>query len=198
MTITYEVGSGLYVNITNRCTNSCDFCVRSVADGTYGELWLEKEPTCEQILDDIKARDLSKYSELVFCGYGEPAIRLDDILAVAEKVKSFSSIPVRINTNGHANLIYGCDVTPKLQGLIDCVSVSLNAATAEKYEKLCHPIFGVASFNALIEFAKAAKNYVPKVMFSIVRGSIPDEDIELCQKLADESQITLKIREYIK
>ena len=82
MTITYEVGNGLYVNVTNRCTNACEFCVRQTADGTYGELWLEKEPTKQEILDDILARDLSAYNELVFCGYGEPTVRLHDILWV--------------------------------------------------------------------------------------------------------------------
>lgn len=198
MTITYEVGSGLYVNVTNRCTNACEFCVRSVADGTYGELWLEKEPTCDEIFADISKRALNEYSELVFCGYGEPTLRLYDILAVAEKVKKISPIPIRINTNGHANLIYGCDVTPKLKRLIDCVSVSLNTSNAEEYEKVCHPAFGKGAFDALIDFAKAAKKYVPKVLFSVVRGSVPDEDIELCQKIADENQIPLKIREYIK
>ncbi len=198
MTVTYEVGSGLYVNVTNRCTNACEFCVRAVADGTYGELWLDTEPTREQILADILARDLSKYTELVFCGYGEPTLRLHDILWVSEQVKSQSKIPIRINTNGHANLIYGCDVTPSLKGKIDCVSVSLNTASASDYVKVCHPDFDEAAFDGLINFAKKAKAYVPSVMFSVVRGSIPDEDIEICKQIAKDSGVALKIREYIK
>ena len=99
MTITYEVGTGLYVNVTNRCTNSCEFCVRSVADGTYGELWLTREPTKDEILEDILKRDLSLYTELVFCGYGEPTLRLYDILEVARAVKEKSSIKIRINSH---------------------------------------------------------------------------------------------------
>jgi TatD family-associated radical SAM protein len=198
MTITYEVGDGLYVNVTNRCTNACEFCVRQTADGTYGELWLDREPTANEILSDILSRDLTKYSELVFCGYGEPTLRLDDILFVCESIRGKSGIKIRINTNGHANLIYGCDVTPKLKGLIDCVSVSLNTADAESYVKVCHPDYGEAAYAGLLDFAAKARRYVPSVMLSIVRGSIPDEDIEKCREIADSVGIPLKIREYIK
>lgn len=198
MTITYEVGDGLYVNVTNRCTNACEFCVRQTADGTYGELWLDREPTKEEILQSVLSRDLDSYSELVFCGYGEPTVRLDDLLWVASEVKKVSTIKTRINTNGHANLIYGCDVTPKLDGIIDFVSVSLNTADAESYVEVCHPDQGKEAFYGLIEFAKKAKQYVPGVAFSVVRGSIPDCDIEKCKKIADETGVALKIREYIK
>ena len=198
MTITYEVGDGLYVNVTNRCTNACEFCVRQTADGTYGELWLDREPTKEEILQSVLSRDLDSYSELVFCGYGEPTVRLDDILWVVGEVKKVSAIKIRINTNGHANLIYGCDVTPKLEGLIDFVSVSLNTADAESYVDVCHPDHGKDAFYGLIEFAKKAKQYVPGVAFSVVRGSIPDGDIEKCKKIADENGVALKRREYIK
>ena len=198
MTITYEVGDGLYVNVTNRCTNTCDFCVRQTADGTYGELWLEREPTKEEILADIEKRELSRYAELVFCGYGEPTIRLDDILWVSQRVKEKSQISVRINTNGHACLIYGRDVTPMLKGKIDCVSVSLNTASAEDYVMVCHPDFDAEAFDGLIDFAKKAKAYVKSVVFSVVRGSIPDCDIQKCQSIADNAGIPLKIREYIK
>lgn len=198
MTITYEVGNGLYVNVTNRCTNACEFCVRSVADGTYGELWLEREPTKEEILADILARDLSKYAEIVFCGYGEPTIRLYDILYVAEQVKKQSQIPIRINTNGHACLIFGYDVTPDFSEKIDSVSVSINTATANDYVSVCHPDFGEDAFAALIDFAKRVQLYVKNVAFSVVRGSIPDEDIEKCKKIAKKTGVPLKIREYIK
>ena len=109
MTVTYEVDSGLYVNITNRCTNRCDFCIRNNGDGAYGSdsLWLVREPTVEEILDSIFSRDLTKYSELVFCGYGEPTVRLDDMRAVALAVKEREpGMTVRVNTNGHSDLIH--------------------------------------------------------------------------------------------
>lgn len=198
MTVTYEVGDGLYVNLTNRCTNACEFCVRSVADGTYGELWLDREPTKEEILESILSRDLTKYSEIVFCGYGEPTVRFEELLWVCGEVRKVSDIKTRINTNGQTNLIYGRDVTPMLEGKIDVVSVSLNASNAKEYDAVCHSDFGEAAFDALLDFAVKAKRYVSEVMLSVVRGSIPDEDIEKCQAIADSLGVTLKVREYIK
>lgn len=198
MTITYEVGDGLYVNLTNRCTNACEFCIRSVADGTYGELWLDREPTKEEILSSILGRELDKYSEIVFCGYGEPMIRLDEILWVCTEVRKVNPIKLRINTNGHANLIHGRDVTPELAGKVDSVSVSLNASNAKDYDAVCHSDFGEKAFDALLDFASKAKKYVPSVMLSVVRGSIPDEDIEECKRVAGELDIALKIRTYVK
>ena len=199
MVITYEVGDGLYVNVTNRCTNSCSFCVRSVADGTYGELWLEREPTVEEIVDSITNADPTKYSEIVFCGYGEPTVRFYDIILVANRIKrQFPDVKIRINTNGHANLIYGKDVTPLMRDVIDSVSISLNTASAEDYVKVCAPEFGLSAYEGLLDFAAKAKNYVPFVCFSVVRESIPDEDIERCREIAERCGVTLKVREMIK
>ena len=197
MTITYEVGNGLYVNVTNRCTNACEFCVRQVADGTYGELWLSREPSKSEILEDILKRDLTKYSEIVFCGYGEPTLRLYDILEVSRAVKKKSDIKIRINTNGHASLIYGKDVTPLFEGAIDSVSVSLNAASSEDYNRICHPDFSDA-FNGLLDFTAKVKRFVPEVMLSVVDETLPTEDIEKCRAIAEKCGVTLKIREYIK
>lgn len=195
--ILYEVGSGLYVNLTNRCTNNCEFCVRVQKDGYYGDLWLKNEPTLDDIINELAGFDLAKYTELVFCGYGEPTIRLDVLLDFAKHVKSISDITVRINTNGHANLIHGYDVTPKFEGLIDEVSISLNTADARSYQNLCHCEFGENAFGALIEFASLAKRYVKKVLLSVVRTTIPDEDIEKCQKIANDAGVVLKVREFI-
>ena len=197
MTITYEVGNGLYVNVTNRCTNACEFCVRQVADGTYGELWLSREPSREEILEDILKRDLTKYSEIVFCGYGEPTLRLDDILYVSRRVKEKSSISVRINTNGHASLIHGKDVSPLFKGAIDSVSVSLNAANTEDYNRICHPDFPNA-FEGLLDFTARVKEYVSEVMLSVVDEALSAEDIEKCKAIAEKCGVKLKIREYIK
>ena len=199
MVITYKVGDGLYVNVTNRCTNACSFCVRSVADGTYGELWLDREPTVDEITASILNADPTKYSEIVFCGYGEPTLRFYDIIQVSTQVKAkVPSVKIRINTNGHANLIHGKDVTPLMRGIIDTVSVSLNTANAEDYVKVCAPDFGLASYEGLLDFASKAKKYVDNVMFSVVRESIPDEDIEICRQIAERCGVTLKVREMIK
>ena len=199
MVITYEVGDGLYVNVTNRCTNACSFCVRAVADGTYGELWLDREPTVDEIVDSIITADPTKYSEIVFCGYGEPTLRFYDIILVSSRVKEkYPKVKIRINTNGHGNLIHGKDVTPLMRGIIDSVSISLNTANAEDYVKVCNPDFGLDSYEGLLDFAVKTKNYVPFVCFSVVRESIPDEDIEVCRQIAERCGVPLKVREMIK
>lgn len=197
MIITYEVGSGLYVNSTNRCSNACEFCVRSTVESYYGDLWLKREPTVDEICESIFARDLSKYTELVFCGYGEPTERIDDILAVAKRVKACSDLPIRINTNGQGSMIAGYDITPKLAGLIDVISISLNTADAKSYQKICHSRFGEAAYQGLLDFAKAAARYVPKVVLSVVDTTISPDEIERCRQIADECGVVLRVREFI-
>ena len=115
MTITYQYHDALYVNLTNRCPNACDFCLRTHGDkvGDSGSLWLEREPSKEEIWEDIEKRDLSKYRELVFCGYGEPACRLDDMLWICRQVRAVSGIKIRVNTNGLSDLINGRDTAPE-------------------------------------------------------------------------------------
>ena len=198
MTITYVCDNSLYINVTNRCTNSCDFCVRDHGEELYGDLWLEREPTVEEIIDAVSTVLSShKYDEVVFCGYGEPTVRLDDILTVCRHIRKISDLPIRMNTNGQANLIHGRDVTPEFEGLFDTVGVSLNSPYADEYQKVCHSEFGEAAHTALIDFAAKLKNYVPNVMFSVVRGSIPDKDIEEAQKLADRHGVVLRVREML-
>ena len=197
MTITYEVGSGLYVNSTNRCSNACKFCVRSTVESYYGDLWLKREPTVEEICESIFSRDLTQYTELVFCGYGEPTERIDDILEVAARVKEHTSLPIRINTNGQGSMIAGCDITPKLEGLIDVISISLNTADAKSYQAICRSRFGEAAYQGLLDFAKAASRYVPKVVLSVVDTTISPEEIERCHEIARNCGVTLRVREFI-
>lgn len=199
MTITYELGNSLYVNITNRCSNSCSFCVRNDHDGVNGKdnLWLDREPTIEEIKKDFEARDLEKYDGVVFCGYGEPMMRTYDLLKVAKWLKEkMPDLQIRINTNGQANLICGEDITPKLEGLIDCVSISLNAENAEKYQAVCYSDYGEAAYPALLDFARLAKQYVPKVVFTVVDIMEKDE-IEACRKIAEDCGVSFRIREFI-
>ena len=196
MTITYELGKSLYVNMTNRCSNACTFCIRKddpTVNGT-DDLWLEKEPTKEEILEDILKRDLSKYKELVFCGYGEPSYRLDEICEIAKAVKKQYPIPTRINTNGIANLIFKKDMTPCLKDAIDTVSISLNAKNKEEYDALCRPVFENA-FEALLEFARLAGKYA-KVVLTIV-DILPKEDQEACRQISESVGAELRIRSYI-
>ena len=199
MTLTYEVGSGLYINITNKCPCNCTFCIRNNGDGAYGSdpLWLEHQPTAEEIIDDIKKRDLSKYSEVVFCGYGEPTCELDILLTVADYIKSVSSIKTRLNTNGLGNIINKRSIEADFKGRLDTVSVSLNAPTKEEYDEVTRPSFrDTDCFAAMFEFAQNVKNYVGEVMFTVV-DVIGEEKIELSRRLADKAGIKLRVREYI-
>ncbi len=200
MAITYELGKSLYVNITNRCSNACTFCVRNKHDGVNGKdnLWLDREPTVDEIKADFQKCDLSKYDAVVFCGYGEPTERIGDLLEVARWIKSFSNIKIRINTNGQGNLIAGRDITPDMEGVIDCVSISLNAENAEKYQELCRSKFGgKAAFDGLQEFASLSKRYIGEVVFTVV-DLMSKEEIENCRKIAEECGVDFRVREMIK
>lgn len=200
MTITYPYGNSLYVNVTNRCPNRCDFCIRTKADGFYSkDLWLKREPSREEILADLQTKDLSRYDAVVFCGYGEPTERLDDILFITRELKRFCpSLPIRLNTNGQSDLIHGRSTAADFENSFNILSISLNAPTPEGYHTLCHSRYGEKALPAILAFAREVKAYVPQVVFSVVRGSIPDEEIEECQNIADRCEIPLRIREYIK
>ncbi len=200
MTITYICGNSLYINLTNRCSNSCAFCVRDKHDNVNGQddLWLEREPAVEEIKEDIKRRNLSDFDMVVFCGFGEPFMRFDDCLAVAKWIKEvYGDIKIRVNTNGQGSLIAGRDITPEMKGYFDIVSISLNTDTAEKYQILCQSDFGQEAFYGLIEFAKNAKKYVSEVIFSVVDRTVTAEEIESCRKIAKDCGVTFRVRDYI-
>jgi len=190
--ISYPIRNSLYLNITNRCTAACTFCVRYHTDFVKGHnLRLREEPTAEQVITQIG--DPGRYAEVVFCGYGEPFLRLDVIKAVAAEVKRRGG-RVRIDTNGHANLIHKRNVLPELAGLVDAVSVSLNAQNAELYHRLSQPQFGIETYEAVKEFIREAKKYVPDVTATVV--ALPEVDIDACRKIADELGVMFRVREY--
>lgn len=197
LTICYVLENTLYINLTNRCTNRCTFCVRD-KDCGIGDvnLWLEREPTQEEIIADIDKFNPKNYDEVVFCGYGEPTMRLDVLLSCAKYIKEQYGAKVRINTNGQANLYYKKDITPQLFGLVDVVSISLNAKNAEEYDDLCKSVYGKESFSALIEFAKACTKYVDTVIMSIV-DILPKEDIAVCREIAETAGAQLRVRSLI-
>ena len=200
MTVTYPVYNGIYVNMTNRCPCACTFCLRKQSDHVYGSdsLWLEREPTVEEVCESIDKWDLSKYSEIVFCGYGEPTMRLDDLLKVAAYIKSKSNIPLRINTNGLADLIAGEKVSHKLEGLIDTVSVSLNATNKEDYFKLVRPKFGIDSYDAMLNFTKECTKYVPNVIMTVVDEVTSKEEQEKSREICESIGAKLRVRPYEK
>ncbi len=193
----YEYGGGLYANLTNRCPDRCEFCIRYMVGSLGGadSLWLKREPTMEEIKELLSQWDLSDFYELVFCGYGEPTERLEDLLETARYAKELCpTIKVRINTNGLSDLINGRDTTEDLRGIIDAVSVSLNAKGPEEYLELCHPRFGIGAFNAMIDYTRRVKEVVPDVTMSIVSGTIPRADEEPCRKIAQELGVKFRIR----
>ncbi len=198
MTVTYQVKNGIYVNMTNRCPCACAFCLRQNADGVYGSnsLWLQREPTVEEVCRSIAAWDLSQYEELVFCGYGEPTERLDDLLKVAKFVKARSPIPIRINTNGLSDLINGRPTAPELEDLIDTVSISLNATNAEDYESLCRPKFGPGSYDAMLAFTRSCVPYVPNVVMTVVDVVTSKEEQEKSRRIAEGLGAKLRVRPY--
>lgn len=198
MTITYAVKNGIYVNMTNRCPCACTFCLRHNGDGVYGSdsLWLEREPTVEEVCASIDSWQLDKYDEVVFCGYGEPTERLSDLLAVAAHIREKSGIKIRINTNGLSDLIHNERTAPKLKGLVDTVSVSLNATDKEAYFKIVRPKFGIESYDAMLAFTKDCADYVPNVVMTVVDVVTTKEEQEKCRKICEKLGVKLRIRPF--
>lgn len=199
MTITYPVYNGIYINMTNRCPCACTFCLRHHKDHVYDSdsLWLEREPTVKEVCDSIDAWDLTQYKEIVFCGYGEPTERLCDLLEVAKYIKSKSNIKIRINTNGLADLIWNEPTASKLEGLIDVVSISLNATNKEEYLRVVRPKFGIDSYDAMLNFTKDCTKYVPSVIMTVVDVVTSKEEQAVCRTICESVGATLRIRPYV-
>ena len=190
--IAYPIRDSLYLNITNRCTNYCIFCAKFngyMVKGHY--LKLEREPTVEEIIASLKGCE--RYREVVFCGFGEPLLRLDVVKEVAKWLKE-RGMRVRVDTDGLANLVYGRNVLPELEGLVDAISVSLNAPDEETYSRYCVSKYGREAYRAVKGFIKEAKRYIPEVTATVV--ALPDLDIEACRKVAEELGVRLRVREY--
>lgn len=194
--ILYTYKNQVYANITNRCDCSCTFCVRTTKDtvGNATNMWFEKNPSFEEIKAAIDAFDFTGYDELVFCGYGEPTCALENLLAAAKYVKEKHGLNVRLNTNGLCNLYHKRNIVPELAQVIDSVSISLNAPTAQKYQSVTRPQFENA-FPALLAFASLAQKAFAHTQLSIV-DVLPQEEIDACRKIADEKGIYLKIRKF--
>ena len=156
-------------------------------------LWLDKEPTAQEIIDSLP-QDLSKYKEVVFCGFGEPTYKLDVMCQVGRYVKEQGQ-HTRVNTNGQANLLHGRDVTEELVGAIDIVNVSMNASNAGKYQRICNSNFGEVAFVAMLDFAYKCQKRGMQVVMSVV-DVIGEEEIEACRELCDKKGLTLRVRKF--
>ena len=200
MVITYPLKSGLYVNLTNRCPCACVFCLRQNSPGVFGtdSLWLDHEPSVDEVVASIASRNLDDFTELVFCGYGEPTERLDDLLAVAKHVQGVRpDMLVRINTNGLSDLIHGRPTAARLKGLVDTVSISLNTPDPEEYLKICRPKFGMGSWQAMLDFAASCKEYVPDIVMTIVGEPVTTPEVQAkCKAITDRLGVRLRIRPY--
>jgi TatD family-associated radical SAM protein len=192
--IAYRLQDALYLNITNRCPNACCFCIRDTADGVGYNLWLKREPDAAEVIAAI-GTDPTVYREVVFCGYGEPLTRPEVVTAVAEWLKK-KGVSVRINTNGLADLFLGYDVLPQLAGLVDVISISMNAGDAAAYVAVTRCPYGLKAFPALLDFAARSRDYIPRVILTAV--DYPGTELEGIKKTAENLGIMYKIRRYQK
>ena len=198
MVILYEVHNGLYVNMTNKCPCRCTFCLRQEKDemNGSGSLWLEREPSVDEVKAEFEKFDMSKYEEVVFCGFGEPSERLYDVLEVAEFVKKNYNLPTRINTNGLSDLIWNKNTAPDYEGKIDVVSISLNTPNKTRYYELTRNKFGIEAFDAMLKFAENVKKYVKKTVLTTVSTTLTAEEEKECAEICKKLGVTYRIRPF--
>lgn len=196
--LVYELENKIYINLTNRCTNDCIFCLRKDKDDVCGQkLWLDSEDfTAQDVISQLKEFTIS--NEVVFCGYGEPLLKLDILKEVAQYLKdTYINVKIRINTNGHANFVYKRNIVPELVGLIDEISVSLNGSTSQEYDELSCPKFQNA-YDEVKKFIKECSNAGIKTVASVVNNYKGRKlDIEECKKIATSLGADFRVREWI-
>ena len=187
----------MYVNITNRCNCNCTFCLRHLKEDH--KLWLKDgEPSVEEIKQAFLNAPMDNVKEIVICGFGEPTIRLDDLIKVLKFIREkYPQMKVRMNTNGLSDLEFGKRTASMFKGLLDTISISLNESTAQKYLDVTRSRFGIKSYNAMLEFASQCKKYIPNVIVTIV-DIIGEAEIAACKKVCEQYGLNLRIRKYEK
>lgn len=187
----------IYINITNKCNCACTFCLRNTKEmNEHNSLWIKKEPTAVEIIEVFEKYDWSNLEEIVFCGFGEPTMCIDVVLEVARYLKEkHKEIPTRMNTNGSGSRHNGRDITKELSGLIDTISISLNASDARKYYEITRSRYGEEAYEDMLQFAVACKKYVPNVVLSVV-DCIGEEEIAACKKVCEERGLNLRVRPF--
>ncbi|MEI7816105.1 MAG: TatD family hydrolase [Desulfuromonadales bacterium] len=190
--IAYRIRNSLYLNITNHCSNRCTFCPKFDDFTVKGHnLLLDGEPSFEEIMAAVGQPE--KIDEVVFCGYGEPLLRFELVKRVAGELKRRGYL-IRINTDGQANHVHGRDILPELAGLVDSISISLNAHNASTYSQLCNTPFGETGFNSVCDFIRKASAHIPQVIASAV--TVPGANIDACRTLAESLGAEFRVREY--
>ncbi len=198
MAITSVTKNVLYVNLTSHCTNRCVFCTRESSGGrNFSDTKPEKESSLSEVIADLSAYNLDNFNEIVFrgCLCGEPACRLYDMLETCKMLRERTSTPIRVETNGHASMIFKEDTAQMFRGLVDTVAINLIAADSDTYMKLCQPKFGEDAFIGVIKFARDVSKYVPNVILTVFRGTISDADIERCSGIAAELGARFVVRD---
>ena len=188
----------LYVNLTNQCNCDCVFCLRQKKQmARESSLWLENDPSVDEIKTELLKAPWHLIKEAVICGFGEPTLRLPELISVLTFIKStYSNVPTRLNTNGLAELEYKKNISAQFKGILDTVSISLNASNAERYLKLTRAKYGMQSHEAMLTFAEHMRPYVPNVVLTIVDKVNSDDEIARCQKICDERNLILRVRPY--
>lgn len=200
MTITYIIKNKLYVNITNKCPCNCTFCIRNNGDGAYGSdsLWLEHEPNSLEIKNDLSKYNLKDFQEIIFCGFGEPTCRLDELIKTANLIREMSdgsNPPLRLNTNGLSDLINQKNTADILSRTFDIISISLNAGTKDEYLKVTRPKYE-NSFEAMQNFAsECVKSNNTKVVMTVV-DVIPQEQIKSAEDICKKVGAEFRVRTY--
>lgn len=190
--IAYPIRDSLYLSITDRCTLVCDFCPKTRGDKLVQgyDLSMDHRPQLAEILASL--RSLDGYQEVVFCGYGEPTLRLKTLLAVAAKVGE-TGVPVRLNTDGLGNLVHRRNILPELGRVVERVSVSMNAQNESVYRRHCHPQLP-GSYQAMLDFLRQAPTYITEVTATAING-LEGVDIEACRSLAVSLGVHFRVRE---
>ena len=199
-TFAYRVNDSIYLNITNRCTNDCTFCLRNNGDTAYGSnsLWLKREPSPIEVLTQVEELFFPECNGFVFCGYGEPTCRFDALVETAKLLKkAYPQMPIRLNTNGQSELINSKESTKMLFGLIDSVSISMNASNETEYDNICHSVFGKKAYGSMLDFASQCVGNIETVQFSVVETTITDEDIEKCRAIVNKIGAKFRVRKFI-
>lgn len=198
--LVYILDGKIYINLTNMCTNDCIFCLRRDKDDVCGQdMWLKSEKiTSEDVIEQLNKYEDKIAKGITFCGYGEPTMKFEVLKQVAEYIKhNYPDTFIKVNTNGHGNVINKKDILPELKGLVDEFSISLNAQNSDLYKELSQPKIDNA-YEAMKEFAKSAYDNGFKTTLSVVSGYKDyDVDLALCEKIAKDLHASFRNREWI-
>ncbi|MBN2228512.1 MAG: radical SAM protein [Candidatus Thorarchaeota archaeon] len=192
--LTYWREGSFYINPSSRCVNDCIFCVRNYGEGVFGfNLVLDNDPTPEELIQEIEATWQPDFTDVAIVGFGEPLLNLDGTLAAIKKLKEICNIPIRMNTNGQALLLYTTrDVPSELaEAGLDRIQISLNAHNSDTYLRLCQPKLGRLAYDSILEFAERCRKYM-RVELSAV--DIPGVDIEACRGIAERLGVEFRVR----